>query len=62
MESKKWYESKVILVNLLMALVPILSVYSPSVGDFIKENFAAAGMGWALLNILLRAFKSNISF
>lgn len=62
MENKKWYESKVVLVNLLMALVPVLAVYNQGVADFIKENFAAAGMGWALLNIVLRAFKSNISF
>jgi len=51
---KKWYMSKTILMNVLMGLAMILSVFAPSVSAFIKEYFAEAGMGWALINVILR--------
>lgn len=62
MEAKKWYESKVVLVNILMGLAMIVAVFSPATADFIKAYFAEAGAGWAFVNILLRVFKSNVVF
>lgn len=61
---KPWYSSKVILVNILMA-VAMAMIQFPAlapVGAFIKEYFAELGVGWAVLNMILRAMKSNIVF
>ena len=57
---KKWFESKVVLVNMLMGVAMILAQFSPPASEFIKTYFSEMGMGWAFINILLRAFKSNI--
>lgn len=62
MEAKKWFESKVVLMNILMGLAMILAQFYPPASEFIKTYFAEAGMGWAFLNIVLRIFKSNVVF
>ncbi len=62
MEAKKWFESKVILVNVLMGIAMILAQFYPPAAEFIKTYFAEAGMGWAFINVILRAIKSNIVF
>ena len=56
---KKWYESKVILANLIGALIPILATFSPPVASFLQENYAAAGMGWMLLNVASRMLSAT---
>lgn len=63
MEKKPW-ESKVVVMNVIMAVAMILVQFPQlaSAGDFLKQYFAEAGMGWAIINIVLRLFKSNISF
>lgn len=53
-QAKKWYFSKTILTNILMGVAMIAAVFVPDVAAFIREYFAEAGMGWALLNIVLR--------
>lgn len=62
MENKKWYESKVVLVNILMGIAMIVAQFSPSAAEFIRVYFAEAGTAWALINVALRVFKSNIEF
>lgn len=62
MPVKMWYESKVILMNILMGVAMAIAAFQPAVADFIKTYFAEAGMGWAFLNVILRALKSNIEF
>jgi hypothetical protein len=57
---KKWYESKVILANLIMGLAMMVAVFSPAAADFLKTYFSEMGMGWAFVNIILRLVKSNI--
>lgn len=65
-DSKKWFQSKVAIFNILMAVAAIVAVVSPAVGSvvqgFIQQYFAEAGLAWALLNLVLRVFKSNIVF
>lgn len=51
---KKWYQSKTMLTNILFGLGMVVGVFVPSVQSFIQEYFQEAGMGWALLNIVLR--------
>jgi uncharacterized membrane protein len=51
---KKWYESKMIWTNLLMGLAMILSSFYAPASDFIKLYFSEMGIGWSLLNILMR--------
>lgn len=66
MEAKKWFESKVALFNLVMAVLAAVAVISPQVAEpakvFVQQYFAEAGLGWALINIVLRLFKSNVVF
>jgi uncharacterized membrane protein YqaE (UPF0057 family) len=51
---KKWFESKMIMVNIMAGIAMIVGVFMPSVGAFIAEHFSAVGGGWAMLNIVLR--------
>lgn len=52
--AKPWYLSKTILVQLLGALAIIAGLFSPSIGDFIKNNFSEVGAAWAIINVILR--------
>lgn len=54
MNTKPWYLSKTILVNIVMGLAMVIGAFSPSVASFIQENFAATGGAWAFVNIVLR--------
>jgi hypothetical protein len=54
MDSKPWYLSKTILVQLLGAIAIIAGLFSPSVGAFIKDNFSEVGAAWAIVNVVLR--------
>lgn len=59
---KKWYESKMIWTNLLMGFAMILGVFYAPAADFIKNYFSEVGIGWSLLNIVLRLLtKKEIS-
>lgn len=51
---KPWYLSKTILVQLLGAVAIIVGLFSPTVGEFIKNNFSEVGAAWAIVNVLLR--------
>lgn len=48
--AKKWYESKTFWVQVLMLVVMIV----PQAQGFVSEYFSEIGMGWALINIVLR--------
>jgi len=48
--AKKWYMSKTFWVQVLMLAVVIY----PGAEPFVKEYFSEIGMGWALINIVLR--------
>lgn len=63
-EIKPWYASKVVLGNIFMAVAMVLCQFPAfaGVGEFINTHFAEFGMGWGMLNIFLRLFKSNIVF
>jgi hypothetical protein len=47
---KKWYMSRTFYVQLLMLIVMIM----PAAQPFVNEYFSEIGMGWALVNIVLR--------
>lgn len=53
-QPKPWYLSKAILLNMLMGFAMIVGVFSPAVAAFIQEYFKEMGMGWGLLNIIIR--------
>lgn len=53
-QGKKWYLSKMIMVNIMAGLAMIIGVFMPGVAAFISEHFSAVGGGWALVNIALR--------
>ncbi len=59
METKPWYLSKTILVQLVAAACLVIAAYVPSVAAFLQEHFAAAGGGWALINIVVRALTKK---
>lgn len=52
---KKWYVSKTFWVNFLMLIVMIV----PQSEVFVKEYFSEIGMGWALVNIVLRLISKG---
>lgn len=61
-QGKKWFLSKVILVNMIAGLAMIVAVFAPGVAAFMQEHFSAVGGGWALVNIVLRLItKKEIS-
>lgn len=66
MEQKKPWQSKVVILNAVVGLAMLLAVISPSASAFIQQNvaphLAETGMAWAFINLILRAFKSNVSF
>lgn len=55
MESKKWYASKTIWVQIIAGVALIVGVFVPSAGLFLQQHFAEAGLGWGVINIILRA-------
>lgn len=52
---KPWYLSKTIWVNVL----GLVALIVPQSAAFIGEHFAAAGMGWTLINVVLRLISSG---
>lgn len=59
---KPWYLSKTILAQLIAALVIIAGVFFPPAAEFLKQYFAEAGIGWAMVNVVLRLItKQEIS-
>lgn len=51
---KPWYQSKSILVNILMGVALVVAQFKPEAAEFIKNNFGEAGAAWAFINVLLR--------
>jgi hypothetical protein len=47
---KPWYQSKTIWVNALGLVAMIV----PQSAAFIAEHFSAVGIGWSLINVVLR--------
>jgi hypothetical protein len=56
---KPWWQSKIILVNLLMAIAGVIAVFKPEVAAVIKEYSAESSALWAILNIVLRLITKD---
>lgn len=54
MESKKWYLSKTVWVNLMAAVSIIVAQFQPKVAELIKEYFSELGSAWVVINLVLR--------
>lgn len=54
-QKKPWYLSKTIWIQFLA----ILAVAWPASAEFIKEYFTEAGIGWALINVILRLISKG---
>lgn len=54
METKPWYSSKTILVNIVMGVALIVAQFNPSAAAFIKDYLGEAGAAWAVINVILR--------
>jgi len=54
-QSKPWYLSK----TLWLQVFAIIAIIVPKSAEFIQEYFAEAGIGWALLNMLLRLISKD---
>ncbi|MBP9709105.1 MAG: hypothetical protein KBD78_15830 [Oligoflexales bacterium] len=61
-QTKAWYTSKTILVNILIGVSMIIGSFSPSVAEFIKTYFAEASGAWTVINIVLRAITKDKIF
>jgi hypothetical protein len=51
---KPWWQSKSILVNILMGVALVVAQFKPEAAEFIKNNFGEAGVAWAFVNVILR--------
>jgi hypothetical protein len=51
---KSWYQSKTVLVQLIAGLAMIIAQFSPEVAKLLTENFSELGMGWIVINLVLR--------
>jgi len=54
-ETKPWYLSKTLWIQAL----GIVALIVPASAAFIQEYFAEAGMGWALINMVLRLISKD---
>lgn len=54
-ESKPWYLSK----TLWMQVLAIVAIVVPSSAAFIKEYFSEIGVGWAVINMILRLISKD---
>lgn len=54
-QSKKWYLSK----TLWMQVLAIVAIIVPASSKIIQEYFTEAGIGWALINMLLRIISKD---
>lgn len=62
MENKKPWTSKTIVVNAVLGIVAAVAVFMPgaqSFHDFITGHAAEIGMGWSILNIVLRTITKD---
>lgn len=53
--TKPWYLSK----TLWMQVLAIVALIVPASAKFIQEYFAEAGIGWALINMILRLISKD---
>ncbi len=56
-DGKKPWQSKTILINAIIALVGAVALFVPaagSVGAWINSHGGEIGMGWGVLNMILR--------
>lgn len=51
---KPWWQSKTILVNILLGVGMVVGQFNPSIQAMIQEYLGEAGTAWALINIVLR--------
>jgi hypothetical protein len=56
---KPFWQSKTILVNILMGIAMIVGQFNPSIQAMIQEYLGEAGTAWALINIVLRLISKD---
>lgn len=57
MESKKWYQSKTVLINMIAGVALAIAPAMPGgqvVAEWLNGNVEMIGMVWAGLNVALR--------
>jgi len=52
---KKWYLSKTVWVNVVMLVAAVV----PASQAFLAQHFSEAGIGWSLINLVLRAITKE---
>lgn len=56
---KPWWQSKTILVNILLGIGMVVGQFNPSIQAMIQEYLGEAGTAWALINIVLRLISKD---
>lgn len=51
---KSWYQSKTILVQIVAGLALVIAQFQPEIAKLLQENFSEMGMGWIVINLVLR--------
>lgn len=57
--SKPWYLSKTLWVQIIGAIALIVAHFSQPLSDFLVNNFGAVGGAWVAINFVLRLFTSQ---
>jgi hypothetical protein len=56
---KPFWQSKTILVNIIMGLAMIVAQFKPEVAAVMQQYLGEAGSAWAIINIALRIISKD---
>jgi hypothetical protein len=62
MENKKPWQSKTMLLNGIAGLIAFLALFwsgASNVSTYISAHAPEIGVGWSLMNVILRAFTKD---
>lgn len=57
--SKSWWQSKTLWLQVIGIVTLLVSGKVPALADFLKEYFSEVGIGWAIVNAILRAITKK---
>lgn len=56
---KSWWQSKTLWLQIIGVVTILLGSKVPALSDFLKEYFSEVGIGWAVLNAIIRAITKK---
>ncbi|MBK7380545.1 MAG: hypothetical protein IPJ03_16440 [Ignavibacteriales bacterium] len=56
---KSWWQSKTLWLQIIGVVSILVGTKVPALDSFLKEYFSEVGIGWAVLNAILRAITKK---